>query len=411
MFYAVYCDEKGNAYADDRHLAIGRIGAYFSELEADEWLPLPPGASLVMLPGRAAAGLDEAGRFTHLGSRKLALGALLPQGYTRLALPAFTAGEQALPLYGYTAVAWRDGGFFVAAKQEDESLHKWDPSNYNLPELARRIEERQREFPENPIIGQLAKCSLEYGCFTAQNIFYRRWEGGLPVSGACNAACVGCISEQEAECCPSPQSRIAYLPQVEQVVEIAVAHLQAGQGSIASFGQGCEGEPLLQAPLIAESIRRVRRVTAAGTINANTNAGDTHGVRLVCEAGIDSLRVSLNSAVPENYHAYYRPRGYSFSDVIASLRLAKQSGVYVALNLLAFPGVTDREDELEALVELIKTTEVDMVQVRNLNIDPEAYLRLMQHSQGEMYGLKQLADILTAEVPGIVVGSFSRPVR
>ena len=164
---------------------------------------------------------------------------------------------------------------------------------------------------------------------------------------------------------------------------------------------------MLRADLIAAAIRQLRRQTDRGTINANTNAGYTVGVQEVVTAGIDSLRVSLNSCIPENHQAYYRSQTFNLDDVANSIRLAKAGGVRVALNLLAFPGVTDREDELEALIEFISTNGVDMVQVRNLNIDPDLYMRLMRHSNGQLYGMEQLADILRSEIPGLIVGSFS----
>ncbi len=365
----------------------------------------------MLIPGRSAVGVDASGRFRRLGSERYALAALLPQGYTRIALPAWHGDGPELPLFGYTAVAWHKGTFYVAAKVEDEKLYKWAPERYNTEELDSLLRKREAEIPGNPIIAQLAKCVREYGCFTAQNIFYRRWEGGIPVSSSCNAACVGCISEQEAECCPSPQSRINYQPTPEQVVSVALPHLLQAEDAIISFGQGCEGEPLLQYRVISAAIRQIRSHTERGTINANTNAGFTEGVRAVVDAGINSLRVSINSAIAANYQAYYRPRGYSLTDVRNSIKYAKAQGVFVALNLLAFPGVTDREDELEALIELIGNTGVDMVQVRNLNIDPEQYLQLMEGSHGELYGLDQLADVLKSEHPGLRVGSFSHPVR
>lgn len=62
---------------------------------------------------------------------------------------------------------------------------------------------------------------------------------------------------------------------------------------------------------------------------------------------------------------------------------------------------------MEALIDFIATNGVDMVQVRNLNIDPDRYMALMCHSQGPLYGMEQLADILRSEIPGLVVGSFT----
>ncbi|NLW16759.1 MAG: radical SAM protein, partial [Firmicutes bacterium] len=224
MFYATYADAHGNAYADEEHAAVGRVGDMFIELTPEQMIPLPAGASLVLLPQRRAVGLTAEGAFALLPAPRLALGALLPQGYTRIALPAYHGSGETLPLFGYTAVAWHDGEFYVAAKVEDEDLHKWDPVIFNTPDLEQLVAERRAQLPDNRIIAQLSYCALEYGCFTAQNIFYRRYEGGIPVSNTCNAACVGCISEQEAECCPSPQGRIRYRPTVEEIVQVALPH-------------------------------------------------------------------------------------------------------------------------------------------------------------------------------------------
>ncbi len=43
------------------------------------------------------------------------------------------------------------------------------------------------------------------------------------------------------------------------------------------------------------------------------------------------------------------------------------------LNYLVFPGVTDREDEVEALVRLVEETGIDLIQMRNLSLDPVMY--------------------------------------
>lgn len=407
MFLATYADMQGNAYADEQHTAIGRVGDILLELLPEQMIPLPAGGSLVLLPEREAVGLMPSGDFVPLGSERYALAALLPQGYTRIALPAYHGSGATLPLFGYTAVAWHDGQFYVAAQVADSDLYKWDPQQFDTPALKELVSARRAELPENRIIAQIANCALNYSCYTAQNIFYGRWEGGIPVSNICNAACVGCISEQEAGCCPSPQGRIRYVPTATEIVEVALPHLRQAQDAIVSFGQGCEGEPMLRADLIGDAIRLLRQQTNCGTINANTNAGYVDGVRSVVAAGIDSLRVSLNSCLPANYQAYYRPKGYDLQDVATSICLAKAGGVRVAINLLAFPGVTDREDELEALVEFIVANGVDMVQIRNLNIDPDQYTSLMHHSSGQLYGMEQLAAILHSEVPGLVVGSFS----
>ncbi|MEG6503237.1 radical SAM protein, partial [Desulfovibrio sp. 1214_IL3152] len=104
-------------------------------------------------------------------------------------------------------------------------------------------------------------------------------------------------------------------------------------------------------------------------------------VARLAEAGLTSMRVSLNSARPVLYERYYRPVDYCLDDVKESIRAARSRGVFVALNLLFFPGITDTEEELDALARMVGENGVSMIQWRNLNIDPEWYFKLMNEGQ------------------------------
>jgi pyruvate-formate lyase-activating enzyme len=415
VYRLVYADAGGRFYDHPALAAVGRTGDRFVEITPSEMIPLPRGASLVLIPAGSPVGLDRRGNFVLVervrGKAAFAVAALLPQGYTRTLLPAYRrpAGEKPLPLLGYTAVAWHKGGLWVAARQTDDP-YRWDPVHFNTPELDALITARLRRHPGNPVLAGLARCAREYSCFTAQNIFYRRWEGGLPVSPRCNARCLGCISRQPPECCPSPQERIPSAPPLEAVVEVMEEHLRRAPGAIISFGQGCEGEPLLAAGIIAAATSRVRRRVSRGTININTNAGHTAGMEEVIAAGVDSIRVSLISARPGIYRAYHRPRGYDLGDVRRSILLARRSGVFVSLNLLVLPGLTDREEEMEALLTFVEETGVQMVQLRNLNIDPDYLFNHLPPARGEPAGIGELVNRLQ-KVPGLTVGNFSREVR
>jgi pyruvate-formate lyase-activating enzyme len=357
------------------------------------------------LPGRKAFSKDAS-------SPGLAVAAILPAGYTRTYLPAFERLPDAprLPLYGYAAVALINDEVYVAAVKTDEG-DKWNPLQFNTRHLKKLVAQKQKQHPTNRILQQLAHCSLKYHCCTAQNIFYRRWEGGIPVSPACNARCFGCISLQPSECCPSPQQRIQFTPTVEEIAEVMIDHLQDGEDPIISFGQGCEGEPSLQAERIAEAIRKVRSNTDRGVININTNAGYTDGIRLICQAGLESIRVSLISARADLYNAYYQPINYRLEDVITSIQIAKQHNVYVSLNLLVFPGVTDREEEVAQLEKLIENTGLDMIQMRNLNADPDELLKIVPPAQSQAIGVKVMIDRLIKKFPQLRIGSYSRYIK
>lgn len=416
MFQLLYADEQGNMFEHAEILAVGRTGSLYTGLEEEEMIPLPVGASLVMIPGGTPVGIGASGQFTAVSAgprreRVYAVGALLPQGYTRTFLPAFRrASGEPLPLYGYAAVGWRDGAVFTSALRTDED-YKWNPVHYSTEELRPLVLDAGARHPNNRIIRQLSRCALEYSCFTAQNLFYRRWEAGIPVSPVCNAGCLGCISLQPAECCPAPQTRIDFTPTVEEICEAALPHLSEAEDAIISFGQGCEGEPSLSAPEISGAIAQIRQKSSKGTVNMNTNAGYTEGIKKICAAGIDSLRISTISARESTYSAYYSPRGYGWADVCASTAAARSQGVFVALNLLSFPGLTDLPEEVEALVEFIREYDVNMVQFRNLNIDPDLLSSRIPLADQEVLGIGSLVEILRNEIPGLIIGNYSRPVH
>jgi pyruvate-formate lyase-activating enzyme len=389
-----------------------RSGTEFRPANSEDWIEAPPGTRLQFLEGRQPLGWPKGSVFPEPATPlqgSLAVAAQLPSGYTRTLLPAYqrSDGKPYLPFFGYTAVAFREGQPWVAALQSDSNPH-WHPRHYNPPDLLARIDEHQSRWPENRVLQQLQICATEYGCYNAQNVFLGRWEGAVPVSPACNAECLGCISLQPEDKPASPQQRFVFVPTQQEIVEVGLAHLQ-NEDSIYSFGQGCEGEPLLQARLIADSIRAIRAQTSAGTLHLNTNASKPDGLARVIEAGLDSLRVSLNSVLEAPYTAYYQPRGYCFADLEESIRRARAGGVLVSLNYLHMPGWNDRQEEVEALVEYVNRLDIQMIQLRTLNIDPDMYAQTVPMPAGPALGMRELVACLRRYCPGLVIGNHTLP--
>jgi pyruvate-formate lyase-activating enzyme len=408
--YVVYSTPDGGIAEEPRLRAIDYTGR---PLEQSDLIPLPAGATLSMLPQRLACGLTTDGRRASiLGRRGWALAALLPIGYTRTLLPGYTKTPETepLPFFGYTAVAAIDGQMYVAALATDDP-QKWHPDAYNRQKLQRLVQQRLAAEPENRVLAHHAHCALDYACPTASNLFFRRWEGAIAVSPGCNARCIGCISKQDEENLVSPQDRLTFIPTVEEIASVAVAHLEQAPDAILSFGQGCEGEPLLQARRIEQAIRAIRARTARGTLNINTNASNPRALQRLYNAGLDSLRASTISAVPATYNAYYRPIGYTLQDVKRSLILAHEAGVYSSINFLLFPGLADAEDEVEAMVAFLRETGVRLVQLRNLNIDPEVLLPRLPAPRGRPIGIAALIETLRGELPDMRIGNFSIPVK
>ncbi len=369
----------------------------------DELIPAPPGTVTALLPGRTPSLV--AGRAP---ARETALSALLPAGYTRLLLPAYARrpGAPQLPLFGYTFACVVDDALHVAAMPTDAG-DDWLPRYFAPGELDALIARRQALDPANRTLSQVALCSREYGCFTAQNVFLERGEAAVPVSPKCNAACVGCISELAADSAiPAPQTRIAYEPRSAELARIAVHHLERVENGIVSFGQGCEGEPLLRAPLIAAALETIRARCANGTLNLNTNGSLPRALGRLIDAGLQAVRVSLNSFRPAVYSAYYRPTGYDLDDVLASIALAVRAGLRVSLNYLTHPGVTDERAEIEALESFVAAHPPAMIQTRTLNIDPEVYFERVGRPV-EPLGMR--AALGRIERLGIALGNFTHP--
>ena len=413
----VYADEFGQIYDHPYLEMAGSSGGTWQQVEESFLIPLPPGSELFLLPDRVPVGYDRNNqRFTEVGESPLELGqpvqavaAFMAPAHTQILTAAYHSKDNApvLPLFSYTAVGWKEGQFVVAGVRVDP-LKRQDIDQFDLESLNRKASRALARQRHNRLIQHLGTCALTYGCPAAKNYFLARWEAPLPTSPQCNAACLGCISLQEDTGVCASQDRITFVPSPDEIAEVAVGHLQKATEPVVSFGQGCEGEPLLQGKTLATAIRLIRQQTGSGTINLNTNGSLPRTIAQLRNCGLDSIRVSLNSAREDYYNQYYKPRGYNFADVKRSMQAMKTRGGFVSINLLTLPGVTDEEEEVEAIVRLLDDTDIDLIQMRNLNIDPEFYLRSIGYpATGRKLGIVQMMDRIRELHPQVKIGYFN----
>lgn len=397
-------DGRLHAHRDLRPLA--RSG--WHEAAPDSLIPPPPGTAIAHLPQRFAVGQDAARRRVSLESEgSLAVAAILPPGYLRTWLPAYDeTAPPVLPLYGYAAVAMADGAPHVAALSTDR-WEAWDPATPARARVQHYIRGARQALPGNRLVDHLSICATDYRCLTAQNLFLRRGEGAIPVSPACNAACLGCISEQWGEVA-APQTRMAFAPTAVEIAELAAWHLQVGPANFVSFGQGCEGEALTRDEALVEAVRRIRAAAPAATIHINTNGSRPAVLRRLIHAGLNSARISIFSLEDVRFRAYYRPVGYGLEQIANCADLLQEAGAQVTINLLTFPGITDAPDEIDRLVAFVHDHGVHQVQLRTLNVDPGWLLaRLPVRSRG--IGMGPFVSELRARCPGLRLGNFTRP--
>jgi len=387
-----------------------RSGRAVVPLAEADLIPLPEGATIAHLPGRRALGLDGRGASVELDDRSVPVAAILPVGYLRTLLPASrpVPGSDRLPLFGYTAVAERDGELVAAALPTD-TFEWWQPRRHRREGLPAAVAAARRALPGNRLVEHLARCAQEYRCYTAQNTFFRRYEAALPASPACNADCLGCISLQSDGAVPSPQERMGFAPTAAELTGLADHFLGGEEAAIVSFGQGCEGEALTRSRAIVEATAAIRARHPSATIHINTNGSRPRVLERMVAAGCDSVRISAISFTDPVFRAYYRPIGYGLEEVVECGRVVKRSGGQVCLNLLAFPGITDTPAELEATVAACTEMGVDQIQWRSLNVDHDWLIERLPPMEDGI-GMAAAMAAVRRMLPGVAHGNFTRPV-
>ncbi|MFH1791255.1 MAG: radical SAM protein, partial [Candidatus Omnitrophota bacterium] len=359
----VMADAGGRLFHAPGIEAAGMKGGLFFTLGADDLVELPSGSELFTLPGRAAVGYDpRAGRFTRIDggpgqvsgdAAYSAVAAFVSPGYTVTHNSAYIESDRCriLPLFSYAAVCYYRGRYHAACVRVDREKRQ-DLRCMDTRLIRRNAARFAGMMKGNRLVRHLTVCALTYGCPAAKNFFLHRYEAPLPSSPSCNSRCLGCISHQPGNRCPVTQPRIKFVPSPEEIADTALCHIKNTRDPVVSFGQGCEGEPLLAWPVIEKAVRLIRSKTAKGIINLNTNASVPDRVARLADAGLDSMRVSMNSAREKYYERYYKPRGYSFKDVLESVRLASKKGCFVSVNYLVMPGFSDSRDEIRAFRRL-----------------------------------------------------------
>lgn len=417
----VVSDDKGNLFDVPEYGMLARSANEFVIPESSSLIPLPHGSDLHMLPDRYAVGIDRRnGKVVTLksyyGKKIFATSVFLSPAHTALYLAAYQKNNKAgkLPLFAYAAVGFEKERFVVTAIRVDKDKRQ-DCENFDQNEIIKRGKGILEKFKKNRLTTHLIEnCAFTYLCPAARNWVMGRWEAPIPTSIGCNSECQGCISKQAEESgVPSTQDRLSFVPTVNEICEYTVPHLENAPDAIVSFGQGCEGEPLTQVALLEESIREVRKKTKKGTINLNTNGSIPLAVERLCKAGLDSIRVSLNSVQDSFYQNYFNPSSYSLKEVIESVKMAKKYGKWVSLNYFIYPGFTDNPHEMRAMMVLLRDIPVDMIQMRNLNMDPELCWEDAGYSlqKGQPVGLLSWMKEMKKVRPTIRFGYFNPSIR
>ena len=412
--------ENGEIFELEGYGAAGMSGSTLVVLKKEKTLPLPHGSELMMLPKRRPIVYNTATyKFEIIednpfepGEKISPVAVFNSPGYVNRHVCAYDDRgiNELLPLFSYGATGFGKNGFRSAAILVD-SEPRQDLRQIPHKGIVKGVNQMRKKYPDNRLIRHLETCALEYSCPAGKNFFLQRYEAPLPTSTTCNARCLGCISLQTNNHLCACQARINFTPDSQEIAQVSLEHISHVENGVVSFGQGCEGEPLIAFKAIEPAIRLIRENSDRGTINLNTNASMPEYVEKLCRAGLDSMRVSVNSVRERCYNAYFCPRSYQFSDVLKSIETAKQHGKFVAVNYLNCPGFTDSEKEFEALKDFITRYPIDMIQWRNLNFDPKKYCEMMSkiENSGHPLGMETIIEQLKTLCPELIHGYFNPP--
>ena len=405
VYRAVHADRSGRILVTD-HPALAFDGARYVPF-ADA-LPLPAD-TLVVPIDREAFAAERSGRPRPLGAGRLAAAALLPPGHLRTLLPAYAddTGSHDLAPQPYAAVAANDDGKLLVAALELDVDPTHDAAAFARSAVAERVADGLRARPGDRIVRQLARCAREYGCHGAANAFFGRWECALPIAAPANERPPAPIlPKRDGEAAPTEEA--AFHPTADEVARLGAAHVAAG-GSILAFGRACEGEPLLSAREVEESITRMRAMTRGGTIHLETNGSAPGALRRLAAAGLESIGIRMLAFRAASYETLHGPLAYRFADVRATLRLAAELRLAISIDARVLPGIFDRADELDALVALLADApEGTALSLRDLHADPLRALALLPAD--EPVGVTRAVPRLREELPHVRIGAFVRPL-
>jgi len=420
LLTAVVANHKGKIFDLPGFAAVGMAQESFIPLAVEKTQNMPSGSELMFLPDRSPILYNQnKGCFETLcknpyrpEEKLYPVAVFNSPGYISSFISAFreNRGAKILPLFSYGAVGWYRGKFRSSVIIVDREKRQ-DIRLMKQKKILAGVNQNRKQMPSNRLRAHLEKCALTYRCPAGKNFFLGRYEAPLPTSRQCNARCLGCISLQKNNDIPCSQDRIDFTPTPEEIAEVALAHINRVKNSVASFGQGCEGEPLLAANVIEPAIRIIRSVTHRGTINLNTNGSRPEILKNLFDAGLDSIRISMNSVRANCYLAYFRPQSYGFRDVLTSITVALERGKFVSINYLNCPGFTDTRKEVDALVKFIEQYPINMIQWRNLNFDPVRYWKIMNRVKihGQPVGMESLLNKIRILFPKLKYGYFNPP--
>jgi hypothetical protein len=97
--------------------------------------------------------------------------------------------------------------------------------------------------------------------------------------------------------------------------------------------------------------------------------------------------------------------------VLKTIDIALNAGIFVSINQFFMPGFTDAESEAESLFNFLKRFPVNMIQTRNINIDPDYFFKRIDFKFENFTGIGNLINNLKSSFPELRLGYYNPPLR
>ena len=252
-----------------------------------------------MLPGRS----PRARRRPHVPRRTALGGAAAGRLYAHAAARPTCArrARRTLPLFGYTFACVVDDE--LHGRRDARPTKARIGSRAASPKASSKRDRRRtasRLDPRNRTLAQLSVCAREYGCFTAQNVFLERGEAAIPVAPKLQRG-LRRLHLRARRRTRDPLAADAH--RVRAGRRGARAHRRAPSRARRRrhrlVRSGLRGRTAVaRRPRSRAAIERIRAERANGTINLNTNGSLPKSLQRLIDAGLQAVRISLNSFRP-----------------------------------------------------------------------------------------------------------------
>src|SRR6185369_8823658 len=145
----LYADSEGKIFDDDDLIMSGRSGFDAVALDADDFIELPEGSDVFMLPDRRPIGFDKESGEPTICEKGFAVAAQMAPAHSQFYLSSFVKEKNAatLPLYAYTAVGWLNGKFYVPAKRVDPDIRQ-EPKSFDQEKVKANVKKLISQYPD-----------------------------------------------------------------------------------------------------------------------------------------------------------------------------------------------------------------------------------------------------------------------